>query len=72
MVKIGLKTHAEVLAKQGDKFFVKSPADNVYATMTIDGTIAYVCLTDESPENAIAANDNRLNNAMSVESFDLV
>lgn len=71
MLKVTLKTHAEVLARQGDKFYIQSSAGNVYATLCVDGSVAYQCVTDESPENAISPNDNRLNNALSVEGFDI-
>lgn len=69
MVKIELATHQEVLSKQGDKFYIAG--DRVYATMCVDGTIAYTCLTDEDPSRALELNDNRLNNALKVAGFDI-
>ena len=70
MVKIQLSSHADVLARQGDKFYVQG--DRVFATMCVDNAVAYTCVTDEDPARALSPTDNRLNNAMRVEGFDLV
>lgn len=72
MIKITLDTHAAVLAKQGEKFYIIAPAGSVYATLCVDNTVAYMCITDEDPSRALAATDNRLNNATAVAGFDLV
>lgn len=69
MVKIKLASHAEVLSKQGDKFYIAG--DRVYATMCVDGSIAYTCLTDEDPGRALDLSDNRLNNALRVTGFEI-
>lgn len=71
MVKIELATHAAVLSQQGAKFYIVSPAGNVYATMCVDGSVAYQCITDEDPLRALSPSDNRLNSAEQVAGFEI-